>query len=95
VTPCYSTRSILASTSQPKKGLKPSTINLASIRNDSGRGVYFRGLGLNNKLCLPLYLPLLVCNKIIFKGRKIESIKQSGVYPRKNETKVITINGIT
>jgi len=30
VTPRRSTRSILASTSQPKKGLKPSTVNLAS-----------------------------------------------------------------
>ena len=30
VTSCHSTRSILASTSQPKEGLKPSTVNLAS-----------------------------------------------------------------
>ena len=31
VTSCHSTRSILASTSQPKEGLKPSTVNLASL----------------------------------------------------------------
>jgi len=31
VTHCHSTRSILASTSQPKKGLKPSTVNLAFL----------------------------------------------------------------
>jgi len=31
VTPRHSTRSILASTSQPKKGLKLSTVNLASL----------------------------------------------------------------
>jgi len=40
-------------------------------------------------------LPLLVFNRIIFKRGKDKSVKQSGVYPRKNETKVITINGIT
>ena len=31
VTPCHSTRSMLAFTSQSKKGLKPSTVNLASL----------------------------------------------------------------
>jgi len=65
------------------------------VRNDSGRGVYSGKLGLNNKLYPSLHLFLLVCNRIIFKGRKNKSVKQSRVYPRKNETKVITINGIT
>jgi len=53
------------------------------------------GLGLNDKLCLSLHLPLLGFNRIIFKRKKDESIKQSGVYPRENETMVSIINGIT
>ena len=31
MTPCHSIRSMLAFTSQSKKGLKPSTVNLASL----------------------------------------------------------------
>jgi len=34
MTPHHSTRSILASTSQPKKELKPSAVNLASPTSD-------------------------------------------------------------
>jgi len=58
------------------------------VRNDSRRKIYFRGGLASTTSCAHLYTcPFWISVRLYLRGRS-NSNKQSGVFPRENETKV-------